>query len=179
MTAGGRSGDARIMQNIQDTTHRPETDPVDGTALRSPFHDHLGFQLLEWRENFARMAVDLQPHHLNRHGIPHGGVILAMLDETGAAAGNWSNTSGQVRRSVTVDLNAHFTGRAHGGRVIATARIASQGRSIFFASTEIHDAHGTLIAFGSSTHRRSRESHGHGHDAQGPGAGAEESQPGE
>ena len=139
------------MQDIPDPN-----EPVDPSALRSPFHDHLGFQLLEWRENFARMAVDLQPHHLNRHGIPHGGVILALLDETGAAAGNWCETPGQVRRSVTVDLNAHFTGRANGGRVIATARIASQGRSIFFASTEIHDEAGALIAFGSSTHRRSR-----------------------
>ena len=153
------------MKHPADPTETIEAAPVDGTVLRSPFHDHVGFKLVEWRENFARMAVDLQPHHLNRHGIPHGGVILAMLDETGAAAGNWSDTPGQVRRSVTVDLNAHFTGRVHGGRVIATARIASQGRSIFFASTEIHDAHGTLIAFGSSTHRRSREHHGHGHDA--------------
>jgi uncharacterized protein (TIGR00369 family) len=142
---------------MQDST---DPMPPDATALRSPFHDHVGFQLLEWRENFARMAIDLQPHHQNRHGIPHGGVILAMLDETGAAAGNWTGTQGAVRRSVTVDLNAHFTGRASGGRVIATSRIASQGRSIFFASTEIHDATGTLIAFGSSTHRRSRESAG-------------------
>lgn len=138
-----------------------ETDPAqlpDGEVLRSPFHDHVGFQLLEWRENFARIAVDLEPHHLNRHGIPHGGVILTMLDETGAAAGNWSGTPGHIRRSVTVDLNAHFTGRATGSRVIATSRIASQGRSIFFASTEIHNSTGALIAFGSSTHRRSRES---------------------
>ena len=130
--------------------------PADGTVLRSPFNDHVGFQLLEWRENFARITVPLQPHHLNRHGIPHGGVITALLDETGAAAGNWSDKPGEIRRSVTVDLNAHFTGRAQGGQITATSRITSQGRSIFFASTEIHDASGTLIAFGSSTHRRSR-----------------------
>lgn len=142
------------MQNISDPT------PADATTLRSPFHDHLGFQLLEWRKDFARMAIVLQPHHQNRHGIPHGGVILAMIDETGAAAGNFGGPDGAVRRSVTVDLNAHFTGRASGGQIIATSRIASQGRSLFFASTEIHDAAGTLIAFGSSTHKRSRESAG-------------------
>ena len=162
MTDVARSGDAVMMQDITDSTRPKETVPVDSSVLRSPFHDHVGFQLLEWQENFARMAVDLLPHHLNRHGIPHGGVILAMLDETGAAAGNWSDTPGEIRRSVTVDLNAHFTGRAQGGRIVATARIASQGSSIFFASTEIHDASGTLIAFGSSTHRRSRDSHGNG-----------------
>ncbi len=78
-----------------------------------------------------------------------------MLDETGAAAGNWSETPGEVRRSVTVDLNAHFTARANGTQIIATSRVASQGPRIFFASTEIHDSTGTLIAFGSSTHRRS------------------------
>jgi uncharacterized protein (TIGR00369 family) len=144
------------------------TDP----RITSPFHEHTGFELLEWRENFARLRVVLQPHHLNRHGIAHGGVILALLDEAGGIAGNWCSVPGNIRNSVTVDLTTHFVGRAAGARMTATARVIGGGRSLFFASTEIHDDHGTLVAFGSSTHRRAHGSEHlegvpfqkHGHD---------------
>ncbi len=133
------------------------TDKTDFSVLHSPFFGHVGFEVLEWQEDFVRIGIELQPFHLNRHGITHGGVMLALIDESGAAAGNWSGDSGHVRRSVTVDLNAHFTGRANAGQVIATARVMSQGRRIFFANTEIHDRAGMLLAYGSSTHRRSSE----------------------
>ena len=127
---------------------------ADFSILRSPFFGHIGLEVLEWCDGLARIGVDLRSFHLNRHGITHGGVILSLIDESGAAAGNWCSVPGNIRRSVTVDLNAHFTGRASSGRVIASARVMSQGRKIFFAFSEIHDAGGMLIAFGSSTHRR-------------------------
>jgi uncharacterized protein (TIGR00369 family) len=130
----------------------------DPTSLRSPYHEHLGFTLLEWRENMARLALDLQPFHLNRNGIAHGGVILSLIDETGGASGNWCNVPGNVRLSVTVDLNASFVARAATGRLIATGHVVSQGRSMFFVRTEVHDAQGTLAGFGSSTHKRRRGS---------------------
>ena len=129
----------------------------DFSVLHSPFFGHIGFEVLEWREGFVRIGIELQSFHLNRHGIAHGGVMLALIDESGAAAGNWSGEPGHIRRSVTVDLNAHFTGRANAGRMTASARVMSQGRRIFFASSEIHDEGGMLLAFGSSTHRRSSE----------------------
>ncbi len=129
----------------------------DFSVLHSPFFGHIGFEVLEWRDGFVRIGIELQSFHLNRHGIVHGGVMLALIDESGAAAGNWSGEPGHIRRSVTVDLNARFTGRANTGRVTASARVMSQGRRIFFASSEIHDESGALLAFGSSTHRRSSE----------------------
>jgi uncharacterized protein (TIGR00369 family) len=134
--------------------HTKTIDP----RITSPFHEHTGFEMLEWRENFVRLRIPLQPQHLNRHGIAHGGVILALLDEAGGIAGNWCSVPGNVRNSVTVDLTAHFVTRAVGLRVTATARVIGGGRSLFFASTEIHDDRGTLVAFGSSTHRRDRDS---------------------
>ena len=119
----------------------------------SPFHDLLGMKLEEWREGYARLVCEIRPHHANRSGIVHGGVVLAMLDQAAAFAGLWCSVPGHVRKAVTVDLDCRFTGQVTEGRLIAEGRVASAGRSIFFARTEAFDAAGKMVAFGSSTHR--------------------------
>jgi uncharacterized protein (TIGR00369 family) len=133
-------------------------DAPDAASQASPFTTMLGFELVEWRENLARIALDLRREHLNRNAIPHGGVILSLIDDTAGAAGNWCSVPGNVRLSVTVDLSVSFVARVAEGRLIATGRVIGQGRAMFFVRTEVHDTAGTLIAFGQSTHRRRRGS---------------------
>ncbi len=126
---------------------------MDQNARRpSPFSDLLGNEVIEWHDGFARIGLVLRPHHLNRGGIVHGGVLMSLLDDCGAAAGVWSDPPGQ-RRSVTVTLTCQFTGRAREGRLIGSASVVSHGRSTYFSRSEVHDETGQLLAFGSSTHR--------------------------
>lgn len=125
----------------------------DSRLAESPFHDLLGMKLDEWRDGYARMVCEILPQHANRSGIVHGGVVLAMLDQSAAFAGLWCSVPGNVRKAVTVDLDCRFTGQVTGGRLIAEGRIVSAGRSIFFARTEAFDATGKMVAYGSSTHR--------------------------
>ncbi len=127
-------------------------------AFRSPFHDMAGFRMLEWRDGFVRIRCDLQPHHQNRQGALHGGIVLALIDEAGGAAGVWSADPAVNRKSVSVSLDAKFVGRAQGEFVEVTGRVAGQGRSLYFVQSEVRDARGTLVAFGSSTHRWRRGS---------------------
>ena len=130
------------------------------TVPPAPFHDLLGLELIEWRDGFARVACEAGPRHLNRSGIVHGGVFLAMVDQTGAYAGLYCAVPGNVRRAVTVDLDCRFAGQAGAGRVVAEGRVVSAGRNVFFARTEVFDAGGRLLAFGASTHRWRRGSSG-------------------
>jgi uncharacterized protein (TIGR00369 family) len=131
---------------------------MDTPSQHSPYTDHLGLVLLEWREDLARIALDLQQFHLNRNGIAHGGVILSLIDDAAGAAGNWCSVPGNVRLSVTVDMTVSFVARAAAGRLVATARVIGGGRSMFFVRTEVHDEAGTLVGLGQSTHRRRRGS---------------------
>lgn len=114
--------------------------------------------MLEWSEGFVRIRCDLQAHHQNRQGAVHGGVVLALLDEAGGAAGVWSDDPLVNRKSVSVTLDAKFVGRAQGHYVEVTGRVAGQGRSLYFVQSEVRDAHGTLVAIGTSTHRWRRGS---------------------
>ena len=58
-----------------------------------PFARFLGIELLELGEGYSRVALTVQDHMLNFHGLPHGGVIFSLADAAFAAA---CNSHGQV-----------------------------------------------------------------------------------
>ena len=125
---------------------------------RPDFHDTLGMRRTEWREGFVQFVVELEPRHLNRAGIVHGGVLLSLLDEAGGACGNWCSVKANRRWAVTVDLNCRFVGQASGGQITITGEVVTAGRSLYFAKSEARDSTGRLLAFGSSTHKWRRGS---------------------
>ncbi|WP_245624347.1 PaaI family thioesterase [Belnapia moabensis] len=123
-------------------------------TTHSPYHQHLGITVEEWREGYARLVCETAPFHANRSGIVHGGLLLSMIDQAAAFAGLYCATPGRVRRAVTLDLDCRFTGQAAiGGRLVAEGRVVTGGRNVFFARTEVFDAEGRMVAFGASTHR--------------------------
>ena len=126
---------------------------ADDANLDSPFHSLLGFHLEEWRDGLARVSVEIERRHLNRNGILHGGVLLAMMDEVGGLCGVWSDDPARVRRSVTVNLSSSFTGRVQAGRIEATGQLINHGRALYFSRSEVHGPGGALLAFAASTHR--------------------------
>jgi uncharacterized protein (TIGR00369 family) len=132
------------------------TDPVDAQAVRSPFAEYMNIEVLERSKGFCRLGYALRDHHRNRTDVLHGGLLLALIDHAGGIADSWTAPGEAARLSITSDLTCHFTRAVKSGRVTATARVISEGRSIYFATTEIHDEAGHLVAFGSSTHKRQR-----------------------
>ncbi len=129
-------------------------DSPEFPSSGSPYHTHLGIELAEWRDGYAKLVCDTAAHHANRSGIVHGGLLLSMLDQAAAFAGLYCPHPGRVRRAVTLDLDCRFTGQvAIGTRLVAEGRVATGGKNIFFARTEVFDAAGGLVAFGASTHR--------------------------
>ncbi|MBC9180074.1 PaaI family thioesterase [Roseomonas ludipueritiae] len=122
-------------------------------AASAPYHELLGMRLEEWRDGFARVVMTASPQHMNRSGILHGGAILSLIDQAAGFCGLWCSVPGNARRAVTIDLDCRFTGQVASGRVVAEAKMASRGRNIYFARTEVFNEAGEMVAFGSSTHR--------------------------
>lgn len=106
----------------------------------------LGFDLVEWREGFARVVVDLDDRHKNRQGGIHGGVTAALIDAATGFCGIYEPDPEKRRGNVTVSLNVNYTGRPKGTRLICTAELLRAGRRIYFASALVHDDAGNLIA---------------------------------
>ena len=114
---------------------------------------HIGQELAEWSDGFCRLTVDIDDRHSNRDGSVDGGVYAILIDSAAAYAGTFPNADRPPRRCVTVSMTVNFAGRPEGGRLIAEGRVRKTGRRLFFASAEVTDEHGNLLAFGDGTFR--------------------------
>jgi uncharacterized protein (TIGR00369 family) len=129
----------------------------DITDPPSPFAQHLGYELVAWREDYARYEMPIRPFLENRQGIPHGGAIATLLDSTMGLCGLWSGDAAERRMGLTLSLNVQYIGQAKGSKLICEARRTGGGRTTFFAEGEITDDTGQLVAKGTGVfrHRRS------------------------
>lgn len=86
----------------------------------------LGMEILRIGPGQATMAMTIQPHMVNGHGIAHGGFIFTLADSAFAFACNTHN-----QRAVAAQGNVAFIRPGKlGDRLIATAReISRSGRS--------------------------------------------------
>ena len=101
-----------------------------------------GMELVEVAEGCATLALTVEPHHANGHGICHGGVTFSLADSAFAFACN-SRNQNTVAQSNTITYVA--PGRI-GDRLTATAReISLTGRSGIYDVT-VTNQDGTVIA---------------------------------
>ena len=119
----------------------------------SPYHDLIGFRLVEWREDFARAQLELTPDHQNRSGIAHGGVVLSMLDQASGFCGLYCTVPGNTRLAVTVSLTTNFTGQASEGVLTAIGEKVGGGRSIFFTRARLLGPDGSVLGLSQGVHR--------------------------
>ena len=131
------------MTDITDT---------DATEFARGLNGRLGFELIEWRDGFARVTVDLDERHENRQGGIHGGVTAALIDAATGFCGIYEPDPARRRGNVTVSLNVSFTGRPKGTRLTCTAEVLRAGRRFYFASARVHDDTGGLIASGEAVY---------------------------
>jgi len=129
-----------------------EIEPLSG------FRRLVGYRLVHWAPGEARIAVTLAPHHTNRSGGPHGGVLCTIIDSAGGYAGCHCTVPGNVRRTATLSLSTSFVAIAKGRELTATGRVRGGGLRTFFASIEVHDETGALIATGEGVYQYRRGS---------------------
>lgn len=94
--------------------------------------------------SIAEMTVD--EHHLNGAGICQGGALFTFADLAIAAA---MNACGYVTVGLENTMTFHHPARK-GDHLTAKAFVASNHRKIPFCRVEITNAHGDLIASGTS-----------------------------
>ncbi len=105
---------------------------------RSPFSAHIGAEMEELREGYARLSLTLEPHHTNPSGVMHGGVITTMMDAAlGAALGALRGEEAGRSPHATVEMNASFlSGARPGDRIVVEGRVLRLGKRIAFGEAE-------------------------------------------
>ena len=74
----------------------------------SAFNALIGFQISEWREDYVMLGLKLEPKHLNRSGVVHGGVLATLLDAAGGFCGCYCSVPGQCAASANAINNNEF-----------------------------------------------------------------------
>lgn len=130
------------------------------------FQDFLGIRVVDWKPDQVTLELTVEPHHLNRSGIVHGGVLSTLLDVATSFSGLYCEAPDQLRKAMTLSLTTTFVASAKGATLRATGRLEGGGRSTYMASGKVFDGEGNLVAMGEGTFRRRRGSEAAEREAQ-------------
>jgi len=102
----------------------------------------LGIAIVEVRDGFARLSMEVQPSMLNGHDFVHGGLIFTLADTAFAYACNSRN-----ERNVALGAQISFVapGRV-GSKLTAVAQERSRAGRTGVYDVEVQDENGQSIA---------------------------------
>jgi uncharacterized protein (TIGR00369 family) len=110
----------------------------------TPFDALLGIEAVHAADGEAEFRLDLTAAHCNRRGVAHGGVVASLLDVSlGAAV---VSTTTPEEWCGTLELSVQFRDPARHGPLTGRGRVERRGRRVAFASGEIIDARGRVVA---------------------------------
>lgn len=124
----------------------------DFIMKRDAYARHLGIELEEVHEGYARVVMPLEAHHCNGMGMAHGGAIFSLADLAFAVA---ANSCGAVSLSLTASISFLSPGKVSPLR--AEAREISSTKRIATYEVRIEDGDGTLLAVCQATAYRKNQ----------------------
>jgi len=121
-------------------------------AVRIPFVEHLGFELLRCDAGEAEIALELREELCNSWSVAHGGVTMTLLDVVMAHAARSPNQPGHEQSPgvVTIEMKTSFL-RPGLGRLVATGRLLHRSTTLAFCDGLLYDGAGQVAAHASGT----------------------------
>lgn len=124
------------------------TTEAELADLLEPFIRHLGIDRIEVSEQGCEVRLALQPYHMNRFELAHGGVIMTLLDFVIAQSCRAADPD--RRAAVTIEMKTAFVQPGQGA-LRCTGHCVHRSRSLAFGEGRVEDASGQLLAFASGT----------------------------
>jgi len=125
------------------------TEPQTLNLQAKDFSELIGLVIHRKQDGTCVSELELDRRHLSLALRAHGGVLASMLDSTlgGAVFGAIPKGKG----CATMSLNVNFFRPVTSGRLVCSARLGNLSRQTAYASGEIHDETGRLIASATAT----------------------------
>lgn len=133
------------------------TESARKYELNNPLLEWLNIELTRWGVGISEFGLAIAPKHLNRGGSLHGGVAATMLDAACGYAGLITEANELPGNGLTLMLTISYLSRVSTGRIRAAGRLTRSGRSLYFASAELINEQGGLIATAQGTFKRTAE----------------------
>ncbi len=101
--------------------------------LKNDIECKTGFRFVKIGDGVAISELELHEEHFNPYGIPYGGVLFTMADDTSgvafiSAGGNGVTVNGHVD---------YLRGARNAQKLICTAKVRKAGRRIFYIDADI------------------------------------------
>ena len=102
-------------------------------TLKKDIECKTGFRFIKIEDGTAVSELELEEEHFNPYGIPYGGVLFTMADDTSgvaflSAGGNGVTVNGHVD---------YLRGSRDAQKLICTAKVRKAGRRIFYIDADI------------------------------------------
>ena len=97
------------------------------------FRELLGIKVLEIKDGYAKMSMQITKKHTNAHGFTHGGVLFSLADCAFAEAVNFGD-----RQAVAVQVSINYLRpTVEGDVLIAEANTVSDGKTLALCSVVV------------------------------------------
>jgi acyl-CoA thioesterase len=133
-----------LKENKMETNHKDlQAELVVNKMMEKDlFSQWLGIRVLEIKEGYSRIEMELREEMINGLGVAHGGICFSFADSAFAFACNNRNNL-----SLALDTSINFTKATKPGDVItAEAKEIHNGRSTGLYLVTITNQHGQDVA---------------------------------
>jgi uncharacterized protein (TIGR00369 family) len=124
---------------------------IDGHIPPPPIAASLGFEIVSVSRGTAEFRLEPQEHHFNPLGLVHGGVLCTLLDTVVGCAVHTTLDVGWGYTSIDLNVTYLRPVTLTTGTLTAVGTLTKGGRRVSFASGEIRDAGGAVIATATSS----------------------------
>lgn len=104
--------------------------------MEHPFAELLGLSLVVQRDGYSECQLNLDPKHMNPHGLVHGAVVYALAD-TGMGAAVYPGL-GPDEYCATVDIKINYFRPASSGSLNCITEMVNRGRSLANLESRIY-----------------------------------------
>ena len=112
-----------------------------------PFVNHLGFELMLFKDGHSEIHYHAKPEHLNSFSVAHGGACMTLLDVSMATAARSVN---QTMGVVTIEMKTSFMQPAR-GKLSGKGRLMHRTATMAVAEATIYDSEGRACAHSTGT----------------------------
>lgn len=122
---------------------------IRGDAEPPPVAKLIGFDLISVEPGKAVVGLQASRVHANPMGTVHGGILCDIADAAMGIA--YASNLDDGESFTTLELKINFLKPVWNARLLATATVVKQGRTVGLVECDVTDESGSLVARANST----------------------------
>ncbi len=139
---------------MTDSVQSKNVERMAKVLTLMPFSAHLGMELVEAGDGYAKLRLRFQPENTTAANALHGGAVASLIDTTGAMAA-WTTAEIATPRyfGSTVGITANYLSAVVGEDCFGEGRVLKRGKEIIYSDVRVTNEAGKLLAQGSVIYR--------------------------